>query len=390
MRKTSITLILTLITIIFTNCSSDESPQEQAPQQTPEQSQDVINIEDARLLDFPLLGITPVSINITQPTIVNNQETNYGEINIIISNTISLNGIASAITSNELNLSKFNILPGQNTNLNYETQSQIHTIVNVLDETEELLHYTVTIEHEATSTLSTLTVTDFRFEGIKNSQLTDDVIIERRVTNVDKEDIYLFVPAGTDFSDLTPTVTFDAEEVFYTQDSSISIINVDTPYPTGEISFNFSYPKRFIIVMRDDANNRIKWTNVFVDVKNPVEIENPDLTTPDIITSNSSEYFTGITRWKNIGNHKIEYQSATMYENKVPDINTNLITATRVLIGGGLAPGESANVNVQIIGNLPVGTYKTTAVFFTRFTGHNIVDDLIESSNLNIMSNIIN
>ncbi|WP_025743308.1 hypothetical protein [Aquimarina pacifica] len=376
-------LILILFTTIFMGCNKDDG-------NDPGSNPDVINLDDAKLSDFPLFGITPISMNITQPTIVDNQETDFGEINIIIPNTISLNGIASAVTSDELNLSKFNILPGNSTTLNYETQSQTHTIVNVLDESQELLHYTVTIEQEAASISSTLSVTDFKFEASKNTELTDDVTIETSIEDNNRKDIYLFVPAGTDFSDLTPTVTFDAEEVFYTQDSSIPIADVDTPYPTAETNFDFAYPKNFIIVLRDDPNNRIKWVNVIVDVKNPVEIENTDITTPDVITPGSSEYFTGITKWKNIGNHKIQFKSATTYEDKVPSTTVNVITADRNLVTGGLEPGKNADINVQVNANLPVGQYKTTAVFYTKFVGHETIDDVVESVKLNITSNVKN
>jgi len=218
-KRIAIVLILTLISIIFINCSKDDNT---IP------NKNIINLEDAKLSNFPLFSITPVSINITQPTILGNQETTFGKIDIVVPISVSLDGIASSITSSELNLSRFSILPDNNTTLNYETQSHVHTIVNVLDKSEELLHYTVNIEQEVIPTPSILTVTNFKFEASKNSQLSDDVTIERRTDNVNRQDIYLFVPAGTDFSDLTPTATFDAEEVFYTQDSSIPIGDVNT------------------------------------------------------------------------------------------------------------------------------------------------------------------
>ncbi|CAM1341959.1 hypothetical protein [Tenacibaculum amylolyticum] len=366
---------------ILSGCSEDNNTNP---------NQNVINLEDAKLSDFPLFSVTPVSINITQPTIVDNEETSFGKIDIVVPNIVSLNGIASSITSDELNLSRFDVLPGNSSTLNYETQSHVHTIVNVLDKSKELLHYTVNIEQEVIPTPSTLTVTDFKFEASKNPQLSDDVVIERRANDVNRQDIYLFVPAGTDFSNLKPTATFDAEEVFYTQDSSIPIVDVNTPYPTSEASFDFAYPKSFIIVLRDDANDRIKWVNVFVDVKNPVVIENMDISTPDVTTPGSSEYFTGITTWKNIGNHKLVFQSATTYEDKVPSSTVNFITADMKFLSSGLAPNESANINVQVNGNLPVGEYKTTAVFYTKFARHNAIDDLVETAKLKITANVTN
>lgn len=382
-KRITTALILTLITTLFMSCSKDDSTD-------PKPNQDVINLEDATLSGFALFSITPVSIKITQPTIEDNIETSFGEIDIVIPNTVSLNGIASSITSDELNLNRFVILPNNSTPLNYETQSHVHTIVNVLNESEKLLHYTVSIKQEIIPTPSTLTITDFKFEASKNPQLPNDVTIEKRTDDINRQDIYLFVPAGTDFSDLAPTITFDADEVFYAQDISIPISDINTPYPTTETSFDFAYPKSFIIVLRDDANNRIKWVNVFVDVKKPVEIEDTDVTTPDLITPGSSEYFTDITTWKNVGNHKLKFQSATTYEGKIPSSTVNFITANMNFPTEGLAPNESAYINVQVNGNLPVDEYKTTAVFYTKFVNHEAIDDLVEPTKLNITANVIN
>lgn len=385
MMQKSITIILIITAIITTFIGCSESGNTSL-----EPNQNVIKLEDAKLFSFPLIGVTPISIKITQPTIVDNKETVFGEINIIVSKTVSLSEIATSFTSKELNLSKFNVLPNNITALNYETQSHVHTIVNVLDESEELLHYTVNIKQEVIQTPPTLTVTDFKFEASKNSQLTNDVTIERRIDDLDRQTIYLFVPTGTDFSNLTPTATFDAEEVFYTQDSSISIIDVNTPYPTTETSFDFTYPKRFIIVLRDDANNKIKWVDVFVDVKNPVEIEKTAITTSDIVRTSSSSNFRGITTWKNVGNHALSFKSATTYEDKIPTSDLNFITARRDFISRYFAPKESANIDVRVIKDLPVGEYKSTAVFHTKFEGHAGIDDMVNPAKLNITANVIN
>ncbi|MGJ8734148.1 MAG: hypothetical protein ACSHW4_13415 [Cellulophaga sp.] len=381
MTKTRITiaLILTVFTTIFTGCTKDDNTNEH-----------IIKLEDAILTDFPLVGITPVSINIKQPTIVDNEEIVFGEINIVVPSTVSLKEIASITTSTELNLSKFSILPNDLSLLNYETQNHIYTIVNALNESEELLHYIVNIKHEIVPTPTTLTITDFRFEASKNAQLTNDVTIEKRVDDLDKQTIYLFVPTGTDFSNLTPTATFDAEEVFYTQESSVPIVDVNTVYPSTETSFDFTYPKRFIIVLKDNTSNRVKWVDVFVDVKNPVEIKNTDITTPDITSTASSSTFRGITSWKNVGNHVLSFRSATTYENKVPNSDLNFITARRNFTSMGLAPKESADINVTVIKDLPKGEYKSTAVFYTKFANHEATNDVIEQAKLNVTTNVLN
>lgn len=373
--------ILLLLSVVVTSCKNDKDNDPKTD-----------DLEQAKLTDFPLFGISPVSIEIIDPVITDDKETEYGQINIVLPTGISLDAIASSITSKELNLNKFDILPGNNTRLSYETQSHIHTIINKEDNTE-LLHYTVTIQRETTPNLSSLTITDFKFEASKNPSLANDVVIEHReqyTNNPNKEDIYLFLPSGVGFSDLTPTISVDAEEVYYTQDVNPTIANVNTPYPTAETSFDFTYPKKFIIVLRDNDNDRMKWVNVFVDVKNPVELENTVVTTADVTATTSTTPFLNITQWKNVGNHKIEYQTSTTYENNSPASGVNFITARRVLVVDGLEPGESAGVNAYMMGNLPADEYKTTAVFYTRFVNHDVIDDFVEPAKLNITTNVIN
>ncbi len=375
-------LMLSLFTVFYISCSDDNDT---------DNTEEFI-LEEAKLTAFPLLGITPTSVEIIQPVIENNTEIEYGKINIVVSDPLFLPHIVPNITSNELNLSKFAIIPGGNTALSYESQSHTHTIVNALNESQELLHYVVTIEAETPPTPSSLTVTDFKFEASKNAQLTEDVTIERVFNdpNSNSSTIYLFVPEGTDFSDLTPTATFDAEDVFYTQDASIPTVDVDTPFPTTETSFDFSYPKIFTIVLKDDSNNRMKWVNVFVDIKNPMQLVDNHVNTGDIDRDVSVNTFTGITHWKNIGNHSIELQSANTYENIIPENMQNAVTAHRIFPVGGLKPGESADVNVLVVGNLPVFEYKTTAIFYSQFVGQETINDMVEPVKLNITANVIN
>ncbi len=374
-------LIIVLIATIFIGCSSDDDTT------SPNNGNAKINIVDAKLSAFPLFGITPVSTEIIDPTIVDNKETAFGEINIVVPSMTSLDAIAASITSDELNLSRFRILHSNSVQLSYEGGvTQTYKIVNVRDESEELLHYKVSIVQEVPPIPSTLKVTDFKFEASKNIQLTNDVIIEKTVEDVNFDYIYLFVPVGTDFSDLTPTATFDAEAVFYNQGAS----STTEPFPTVETSLDFAYPKRFTIVLKDEANDRERMVFVIVDVKNPVRLENESITTPNA-TVGTSAFFTDVTRWVNQGNHKLEFQKATTYENRIPDTGeNNVIRSNRELVPGDLAPGESAGVHATVRSNIfPSGNYKTTAVFYTRIVNHSAIDDLIEPVKLEITANII-
>lgn len=376
--------ILLFSMFFMMNCSDDNH--------TPTIPDPDINMEEAKLSDFPLFGIERVAIDITQPVIEDNKEITYGEIKITVPSITSLDNIGVSITSKELNLSKFSMSP-DNVSLSFEDdQVHVFTISEATGEQEALLHYNVSIIKEAPSVPETLKITRFTFEKSKNPSLPNDIMISKTVEDpgsIDK--IYIFVPLGTDFTDLVPTITYDGTKLYYTQDTSVAPVNMDVEYPTVDTSFDFKYPKSFILAVKDRDDDDIRTTNVIVDVINPVRIETVSVTTPDA-TEGSSEYFTGVTKWINQGNHKINFQKATTYEDRSPVVTppTNVITVDRSLPGGGLIPGESANVNVRVSQYFPEGTYKTTAVFYTRIFQDYDSDDLFEPSKVTVTSNIVN
>ena len=54
----------------------------------------------------------------------------------------------------------------------------------------------------------TLKITSLKFEKSKNPSLPNNIEIARTIEGVGIDKIYLFVPVGTDFSNLTPTITY--------------------------------------------------------------------------------------------------------------------------------------------------------------------------------------
>ncbi len=353
-----------------------------------------INIEEAKLSDFPLFGIRPTAIEIVDPEIVDNKEIKYGEIKITLPSTItSLENISVSITSAELNLSKFSISPGNNVLLSFEDQKvHVFTISAATGDKEELIHYNVSIVKEAPVIPETLKITGFTFEKSKNPSLPNDITISRYIEDDGFPDkIYLFVPLKTDFTDLVPTITYDGAKLYYDQGS-----NSYAEYPTIDTSFDFKYPKPFYLKVKNKNDNRERTATIIVDVVNPVRLEKVSVTTPDVTKGSTSVFFTGMTKWINQGNHKINFQRATTYEEMNPVIISsvtnspvNVITTDRNLPSGGLEPGESANVNVSVNSRFPEDLYTTTAVFYTRIYGDRNVDDLIEPAKLKITSKII-
>ncbi|WP_282080651.1 hypothetical protein [Aquimarina algiphila] len=372
---------------LMMNCNSSDDDSTPPPESE-------INLEEAKLSGFPLFGIEPVSIDIVDPEIVDNKEVNPGEIKITLASSIlSLEGISVSITSEELNLSKFSISPGNDVRLSFEDQKvHVFTIYNAIGDKEELLHYNVSIVKEDPVIPATLKITGFVFEKSKNPDLSNDITVSRTIEESGRDILYVFVPLGTDFTNLVPTITYDGPNLYYTQDSSILPEDITTEFPTTDTSIDFEYPKSFILLVRND--NDFKTTQVIVDVINPVRIETTPITVPDVAEGSiPPETFRGVTKWINQGNHPIVFQRSTTYENDEPMIDPRVgrvILARRVLPPIALNPGENADIDVTIDSRVYTeGTYKSTAVFYSRIRNHQSVDDLLEPAKLSITAKII-
>ncbi len=376
----TVSTIFSLLFIMSCNSGDDDDATTTAAS-TPS-----IAIEEGMLKDFPLFALQYKEINIVDPEIVDNKEVKYGEIKITIPSTVSLDNIYASITSAELNLSKFSISPGNDVGLSYEDQKiNVYTITTATGDKKELLHYNVSIVKEIVPEPETLKITSFTFEKSKNPDLPNDIEISTRIEDNYRDKIYLFVPLGTDFTNLTPTITYDGAKLYYTQDSS------EAEYPEEGTSIDFKYPKYFMLSVKDAGGEKYKITDVIVDVINPVRIETVSVTTPDT-KQQTRGYFTGVTKLTNQGNHKIIYRS-TSYENMSPVITpvSNVITANRSTPSGGLIPGESCDINIIVNGYFPEGTYKTTAVFYSKiqYNDYEEVSDLLEPVRLDITSKIV-
>ncbi|WP_103069820.1 hypothetical protein [Aquimarina sediminis] len=370
---------------LITACSSDDDTPIVNPGNT---TVEEIKIDEGKLSAFPLFGINPTAIDIVDPEITDNKEVKYGEIKITVPATITLDAIRAAITSSELNLSKFEISPSNDVQLSYvDGKVNVYTIMNALGKKEELLHYNVSIIREVVPEPETLKITGFKFEKSKNPSLPSDIEMSRIIEDTGLDKLYIFVPVGTDFTDLIPTITYDGTKLYYYQDSS-QTPGAGTEYPVEGQSIDFKYPKSFILEVKDRDNDQFRTTTVIVDVKNPLKVETVSVTTPDV-TEGASQTFE-VTKWTNQGNHMLVYGKADAEENQDPAPPVRAIRIRRELPSVGMIPGNSANVNVTVKGDTyPATTYKTTAVFYPRIRYHEEIDDLLEPAKLDITAKIV-
>ncbi len=369
------TIAFAILSLVFTiSCTSDDTSEP-----TPSAA---IKIEEAKLEDFPLLETAYSNIEVIAPEIVDNKETKNGEISITVPATTNLSRLS--LKSVGFDQSKFSISPDVNEEQDYTDGSTNTYTISTIAPEAAVLHYTITVVKEVELPVETLKITGFKFEKSKNPSLPNDIEITKTIEDVGMNKIYLFVPVGTDFTKLTPTITYDGTKLLYTTQSTTN------EYPEAGISVDFKYPNSFILEVKDRNDSEFKRTNVIVDVINPIKLETETVITPDASKADSASTLTVVTKWINQGNHVLLYRKANTQENQVPTTPTKVITASRTLPGGGLYPGDSANVSTIVNKrDYPVGTYKTTVVIYPRIQYHNEIDELLEPVKLNVTATII-
>jgi hypothetical protein len=360
-RLNQLFVYVTFTGILFfiSSCSSDDSETiEPDPFWT-----------EARLNDFPLTEVEYLDIDIVHPTITNNSETAHGKIEITI--PFSQASLNLSLKEFNLDINKYNISPTVGESQDFSNDFVTYTITSTTSATKAV-HYDVTVKHGGDPFFTNNKITGFKFEKSNNPQLaaTIEAVKIAEYENYTENAIYVIVPEGTNFTQLVPTITFDAAKLYYNTD--IQYIQ----YAAG-LSVNFRYPIRFYLQAENSLGNRSRPYVVIVDVANPIKFDSP-LITADVKSGDgvSAEDFFAIAKWTNQGNHPITGMSPTDYIDKtypVPDYpgNANVITASLVNPNGGtpgVLPGEQGEINVRVKRSPVTGAFTTKAVFTPTFS----------------------
>lgn len=352
--------ITTLIKLFFcaffiTSCS--ENPQPSSSSEEP--------IENAKLNNFKLSELEYVSIDITQPEIKAGAETRFGEIRIII--PYSLSDIGLSLKEVNFDSNKFYISPeiGQK-HFFSETTPVIYTITSKQNPNSSI-NYKVFVKKEAAPLPEVLQITGFKFEKSKNPGLAADIDAEKIGTESGLKQIFIFVPAGTDFTHLTPTITFNGTYLMTTHPN----LEHNIEYVAGT-PVDFKYPKTFPLIVQDASLSSSAQYDVIVDIKNPIKFILNPLAIDNVVKN--KDFFGSIGSFINQGNHLITSFAPT-YKNKVPLISSeiNIGSISLTIPGGGLEPGERSDVffslNKTLSSQLPMGAYKFTSVHPPGFPG---------------------
>lgn len=359
---------LLLYAIALLSCKKDPAPAKE------------VNLTDVRLQDFRLLETAYTHIDITHPVIVNGEEKEMGEIEV----TIPKGNTQFRLTPEASNFTQkaFSVSPQLGIQQNF-SNTIIYTIASTVNPAKTI-HYVVRIKEEV-NTPADAEITSFQFLRSKNPGLPTDVQSVRIIhPEGSLGKIFIWVPAGTDFASLTPSIGYNGTGLFYSQDGSQSPAGMTTPYPTAGLSINFAYPKQFYVVVKN--GNELKAYEVIVDVKNPVKMAVAVATTADV--KRGTLHTVQATTFINVGNHPISIIGVD-HSNQIP-VGTSAVRATVAVPSFGLLPGANNDVKATISAQTyPAGTYEATASFKPRLYGHPEADNLLEPTSLRIKSTVV-
>ncbi len=374
--KTVFFLGVAVLSVWTTSCNQSEKVDPQTPA--------TVLLENAKLTDFPLKEAAYTSIDMVQPEMNGNTEIQAGEIKIVLIKPFAEQPLSLAKVN--FDTEKFTISPAIGEKQTFSATTPVTYTITSKENPAFKIHYRVFVITDLPA--ADLMITGFRLEKSKNPDLPADIEASRIEVDQQLNYIYLFVPVGTDFSNLTPTITFNGSKLSYVNYANGSDTSpVEGEYPVSGKSIDFKYPKVTFLKIRNASGELIKQYNVIVDVKNPIRFNAPIMSTLDV--KDGEPYFGVIGTFTNQGNHPISYRGAT-YKDKIPVIPTNVIQAFLQIPGGGLQPGETSNVNGNVTRGYPPNSYQTTAVAIPTFSLNSAGSDLLEPSEVIVKTNIIN
>lgn len=347
-------MLTVMVVSTLSNCDNGSNPGPQLP--APPIVEDAVDLEDAKLTSFRLMEVDAphVEVEIIHPMIVNGVETRFGEIKVIV--TKEFDFVSYSLKEVPFDQGKFSISPAVGERAALSTTAPTLYTVKSKSNPNKTLHYNVL---KVVKPLATeLKVTSFRFEKRKNPDLAADIEAEKIEAEGQFRRIFIFVPVGTDFTNLTPSISFEGAKLLYTTSSA-----VDQDYPTNGASIDFKYPKTFRLKVSSGISGLVdQLYDVIVDVKNPLKFDANPIVVPDIISGSA---FSGtIGSFTNQGNHLLTSFSPTYASINLPIGINRLGLVSLTIPGGGLEPGKSSDVSYALLAthssSFPTGTYQFT------------------------------
>lgn len=367
---------------LFLGCDSgnDQDPETYDPIE--------VDMTAANLTDFQLSEVAYVEIQLRQPEIVNGAQRTPGEIIITIPATFDT--FELSLASVNFDTAKFEISPVVGSVQSFGAGNVITYTITSLEDPDRNISYRVSVIQEDPLPKEEPKITGFRFEKDKNADLPSDIeaqrIVEYPAMNFNA--IFILVPNGTDLTDLVPSIEVEGGELQYRQGD-----NDFSRYPETDLSIDFICDYDFLSfrdrnelelsVNTSEAHIRYR---VIVDVEDPIELEENEVSTADVI---QGETRTFRFKWVNRGNHPVRHGiSASDYgNNATDDTKENIFDAflgmSSAIQAGFIRPGEEGSVSVTVNADGAVpGDYDVNILFTPKYDlNRAMIDDLVDDLN---------
>ncbi|MDD7885479.1 hypothetical protein [Flavivirga sp. 57AJ16] len=354
MRKVFIQSLI--LALLFSGCSSDNN--------TPINPDEEINLQEAKLSNFPFEEIDYVGIQITQPILDNNEELYEGVIIITLPHTIT--SLALTLKSVNIDTSKFNIFPSVGSQENFSEIDYMRYEITSNTNPEMSIHYNVRVIIAPNPDEEKLSISSFELLANDNSSSTNiNLIKEAKSTQIADSLLVCLFPTTIDFSDIKPVIEYIGSKIEY----RINGENFsEYPIETGR-SIDFEYPNTVDFKISNSTNSKSIVYRIIVDTQNPIFFNQEEVVIPDLQMGNTYNGI-GIGSWTNKGNYPISTMGPNEYTNvttPVAGLNNIFVATLSKDTGGNINPGEDGTINV-VVTNTPIeGEYEATAVFHLNF-----------------------
>lgn len=342
-----------------------------------------VDLSQVKLNDFKLAEVDYIRIDIKHPVVgANGEEIEYGEIDIVIprgSTGLRVTPLADNFTDEA-----FTVSPRLGAVRDFSTARIAFSIVSKKDPGKQV-RYFVRISEEEPPVTTAPKVTALKLEQAKNAGLGTDIVASRILEGVGTlGKIYVLVPVGTDFSQLTPTIEYEGGTLYYSQDPGSAPEHSTMHYPASGTRIDFAWPKTFYAIVKGTAS--VAAYEVVVEVRNPIKFEPAVVTTANVPKGTSQVLQVGSL--VNQGNHPITLLNIT-HSGQVPS-GINAIRCSASIPSQGLEPGQRTVVNATISAQtFWPGTYQTTANFIPGLFRELDANTLLAPSALSVTTTIV-
>lgn len=201
------------------------------------------DLHTAQIRDFEFNETDYLDITIVHPQILNGTETSRGEIDVVIPKGNTQRKLTPKISN--FNKNEFTISPALGVMQDFSGGVVTYTITSK-ENPQQKVHYDVTIIEDQETEEADPQVLSFLFTKNRNPLLTADI----EASQIIHEDasigrIIIYVPAGTDFTQLNATINYQGTGLYYLQDPAGIPANSTTGYPEAGLPVNYKYPASF-------------------------------------------------------------------------------------------------------------------------------------------------